>query len=178
MWPVILGCLIPSAVVAWTDFRSHRVPNVITLPMLGAGLAYGAYTGQLPAALAGAGVLFALGFVCFLIGGMGGGDVKFMAALGAWFGLYAGMAVVLAACVIGIAWGLSKKVKAGQLGEWADSFIRGLYLRLMLNVKGAIEVPRLPDDISAPVPREAIPFGTCLAVAAWLVFLGGGRHGL
>lgn len=174
MWALILGCLIPSAVVAWTDFRSHRVPNVITLPMLCAGLAYGAYTGQLSDALAGAFVLFVLGFVCFLVGGMGGGDVKLMAALGAWFGLYTGMAAVLAACAIGIAWGLGKKARAGRLAAWADNFFRGLYLRLVLNVKGTIEVPRLPDDIDAPLPKEAIPFGTCLAVAAWLIFFGGG----
>jgi leader peptidase (prepilin peptidase)/N-methyltransferase len=178
MWPAIFGCLVPSALIAWTDYKSHRVPNIVTLPMIAAGLAWAAYAGYIFDSLAGAGALFAVGLICFLIGGMGGGDVKFMAALGAWFGLHTGLVVVLVACIIGTVWGLGKKAKAGRLRKWAGDFFRSLYLRLVLNVKGVIEVPRLPEDPNAPVPREALPFGTCLAAAAWLVFFGGDRLGL
>lgn len=174
MWPVVAGCLVPTTVLAWTDFRSHRVPNIITIPMLLAGLAYGVYSGEPMTALVGALSLFGIGLVCFLIGGMGGGDVKLMAALGAWFGLHTGLMILLLACVIGIVWGIGKKIKAGALKSWATDFLRSLYLRFLLNAKGALKMPQLPSDTEAPLPREAIPFGTCLALAAWLVHLGGG----
>ncbi len=72
-----------------TDLRTLKVHNVLTLPLLAAGLVYGGVTGGwsgLAASLTSAG----LGFLCLLIpyvlGGMGAGDVKLAAALGAWLG--------------------------------------------------------------------------------------------
>ena len=173
MWPVIVGCLVPSTVLAWTDYKRHWVPNVITVPMIVAGLAYAIYAGYFSDALLGAVVLFLVGLLPFLFGGMGGGDVKFMAALGAWFGLYPAVTIVFIACILGVVWGLGKKVKAGQFCYWAGNFCRGLFLRFVYNTKGMLIIPKLPDDISAPLPKEAIPFGTCLAVSTWLVFLKG-----
>lgn len=170
MWPIFLGCLLPAAVIAYTDYRRHWVPNLITIPMFLTGLAYAIYQGYVLGALVGAGTAFLFGFVLFAMGGMGGGDVKLMAALGAWFGLFGMLPVILLASLIGIAWGLGKKAKAGRLKEWALDFYRGLFLRIVLNVQGAAGAPKLPVDITAPIPRDAIPFGACLAVSAWVVW--------
>ncbi|RJX20181.1 MAG: prepilin peptidase [Desulforudis sp.] len=170
MWPILFGCLVPTAVIAYTDYKRHWVPNVITIPMFLTGIAYAVYQDNVADALAGAGVAFLIGFVCFAIGGMGGGDVKFLAGLGAWFGLSGVFPVILLGCLIGVCWGLGKLVKAGRLREWAADLFRGLFLRFVLNVQGAASVSKLPDDIAAPIPREAVPFGTCLALAAWAVW--------
>lgn len=170
MWPIVLGCLLPAAVIAYTDYRRHWVPNLITVPMLLAGIAYAVHQGHVPGALIGAGAAFLLGFVLFAMGGMGGGDVKLLAALGAWFGLLEVLPVILLGSLIGIAWGLGKKAKAGRLKEWALDFYRGLFLRFVLNVQGAAGAPKLPADIAAPIPKDAVPFGTCLAVSAWAVW--------
>lgn len=87
-WPVKLV----SALLIWAayiDGKQLRVPNWLTYPMILAGLAYGAATGG----WAGLGQS-ALGMVCGLacllplysVGGMGAGDVKLMAGMGAWVG--------------------------------------------------------------------------------------------
>ncbi len=72
-----------------TDFRDHRIPNLLTLPALLGGLMFHAATGGLTGSLwALKGALFggALLIIPFALGGMGGGDVKLLAAAGAWLG--------------------------------------------------------------------------------------------
>ncbi|HEX5109970.1 MAG TPA: A24 family peptidase [Vicinamibacterales bacterium] len=72
-----------------TDVRERRIPNVLTFGAAGAALlvhlAIGGPNG-LGAAAAGWAVGTALFLPFFLLGGMGAGDVKLLAALGAWLG--------------------------------------------------------------------------------------------
>ncbi len=82
--PLVLACWM-----AWGDVRTRRIPNYLTLGTALAGLGYqfGAHGWH----GLGQGVLgLALGFallICFYLkGGMGAGDVKALAALGAWLG--------------------------------------------------------------------------------------------
>src|SRR6187402_2302320 len=72
-----------------TDLRTRRVPNALTLGAALAAVAFHAATS------AGSGLLFAVlgwgvGLLMFLplfaLRGIGGGDVKLLAALGAWLG--------------------------------------------------------------------------------------------
>ncbi len=93
-----MDCVSPSmtgvvaavvAIAGIVDMRHFRVPNILTIPLLGCGILYhtAAYgfdglQSSLLGALLGFGVLFGL----YLIGAMGAGDVKLMAAVGAWAG--------------------------------------------------------------------------------------------
>jgi prepilin peptidase CpaA len=77
------------ALAAATDIRMHRIPNYLTVPAAVLGLAYHTLspTGWgLLASLAGLAVGFSLLFIPWLLGGSGMGDVKLLAALGAWLG--------------------------------------------------------------------------------------------
>ena len=72
-----------------TDFRSRRIPNVLTFGASAAAVVFSGVTNGwagLGWALAGWGVGCALFLPWFLLGGMGAGDVKLLAALGAWAG--------------------------------------------------------------------------------------------
>lgn len=75
--------------IAWGDVRTHRIPNYLTLGSALAGLGFQLGAHGWPGLLAGfLGLLlgFSLLFLPYLLGGMGAGDVKALAALGAWLG--------------------------------------------------------------------------------------------
>lgn len=94
-----------ALVAAVYDARFRRIPNWLTLPgvLVGIGLNsflnaggeswYAGFTWR--SALAGMGLAFAIYFPLYLVRGMGAGDVKLMAAIGAlvgpinWFGVFA-----------------------------------------------------------------------------------------
>jgi prepilin peptidase CpaA len=82
--------LLAALTAAVTDVWSFKVPNAITLPLLLSGLAYHGVTGGAPG-LAGSalGALFGFGILIafYAMGGVGAGDVKLMAAVGAWLGM-------------------------------------------------------------------------------------------
>jgi prepilin peptidase CpaA len=69
-----------------TDLRRHKIYNSVTLPAVGLGLTWhtgsGGWTGFL---FSGEGMLLGFGLllVPYLLGGMGAGDVKLLAAVGA-----------------------------------------------------------------------------------------------
>lgn len=111
-WPVALawaGFAAALLTLAVIDARTTWLPDAITQPMTWGGLiaaALGWSTVSLPDALAGA----VVGYLClwtvywvFLLvtgkEGMGHGDFKLLAALGAWFGWQQLLAIVLIASI-------------------------------------------------------------------------------
>lgn len=168
---MLAGCLLPLLYVAYTDCRYYLIYDKATYAIALAGVVAAVYDGRLGEAVAGAALGFGVVYVFCLMKGAGGGDLKLATALGLWFGPYQMPFIFLAASILGVPWGLYKKARAGEkLGVWAKTFFRGLYLRVFYGVPGAVPLPELPEDDDAPVPPGAIPFGACLAAAAWLVW--------
>ncbi len=91
-------------VAAFHDARSRRIPNQLTLTAIAAGFgaraAFGGWLG-LESALWGALLAGGIFFLFFVVGGMGGGDVKLMAAIGAWVGVGQVTPILLAAALAG-----------------------------------------------------------------------------
>ena len=89
---------------AFHDARSRRIPNQLTLPAIiagfGARAALGGWLG-LESAVWGALLAGGIFFLLFVIGGMGGGDVKLMAAVGAWAGVAQVTPILLASALAG-----------------------------------------------------------------------------
>lgn len=88
--PVAIVTLLSSAVAAFTDVVRFKVYNVLTLPLIASGVVYHAVVDGVDGvwvSVAGAFVGFAFLLLPFLMGGMGAGDVKLLAGVGAWLGL-------------------------------------------------------------------------------------------
>ncbi|WP_258359097.1 A24 family peptidase [Moorella sulfitireducens] len=168
----VLGFLVPVSMAGFYDWRRNIVPNTVTFPLMLGGMVYrGLYGGPggLQEAFIGGFAFFLFGCFLYRLGGCGGGDVKLMAAFGFWLGPGRAAGVILAAVIMGTAWGLYKYARLGIFRERLQVFLCALYLKLAYGVKLAWCLPRLPRDIDAPAPREAVPFGACLASVALLL---------
>ncbi len=115
-WPT----LIVLAVATFTDMRSHRIPNWLVFPFMLAGFVVSTFT-QGWHGFAQSSEGFALGAALFgilyFLGGMGMGDVKLLAAIGAWIGPNQ---LIVALVLIGIVGGIMALAWAaigGFLGE-------------------------------------------------------------
>jgi prepilin peptidase CpaA len=88
--PLILMAAVLLALIAgWTDFRTRRIPNWLTVPGLVVGLAMNIALGGksgLLASLEGVGVGLALLLPFVLLRSLGAGDWKLAGALGAFTG--------------------------------------------------------------------------------------------
>lgn len=108
------------AALVWataTDLSHRRIPNALTFPLALAGIA-ASFTGHLISpygALLGFLVGFALPLPAFMLGAMGAGDVKLMAAVGAWIGPGPTFVAYLIATVAGLVIVLIQAAVRGRL---------------------------------------------------------------
>jgi prepilin peptidase CpaA len=93
---------------AWSDIKTERVPNRVTIPAIFAGIVYWGIAGLfleagpmacMKAALLAGGVAFICAAVFFIMGLIGGADVKTMAIVGTWS---ASLGCVLGTTVYGL----------------------------------------------------------------------------
>jgi len=142
----LLWCGFTAALLAlaWIDWDTTVLPDAITLPLMWAGLlaAAASWTIPLSTALIGAAAGYlslwsVYWFFKLATGkeGMGYGDFKLLAALGAWLGWQALLPIVLAASILGAVIGIAMKV-AGALREGRyvpfGPFLAGAGIAVML----------------------------------------------
>ena len=103
--------------LAYIDLRTFRLPDAMTIPIIAAGLVFNYFPNlgltSFPNAIAGAflgyAFLWGLNFIYRWAkkqNGVGMGDAKLLAALGAWFGLSALPGILLVASISGLLGGL------------------------------------------------------------------------
>jgi prepilin peptidase CpaA len=100
---MVAGCVAGAAAVV--DVREYRVPNRLTMPLLPLGIAYHTFAGGvegLQMSFLGAAFGFASLILAYAIGVLGAGDVKLVAAVGAWLGLGATIGVVVVAALAAV----------------------------------------------------------------------------
>ncbi len=111
--------LVPLfALLAWAaveDARVRRIRNWLTLSMVLTGFAHQGLSGFGSATL-GMALGFALTVGLFMLGAVGGGDVKLMAGVGAWVGPWGVLGVFVVEKVVGLVIVLTQAATAGRLG--------------------------------------------------------------
>lgn len=86
---IVAGAVLLAIVAGWTDYRSRRIPNWLTLSGLVVGIALNTITAGragLKASLLGAGLGLLLLLPFVLLRSLGAGDWKLAGALGAFVG--------------------------------------------------------------------------------------------
>ena len=167
--PLVAAC----SAAAWVDARTRRIPNALTFALAAAGLAY-AFTGGSIVGPGGAALGLVAGFgllvVPYAIGAMGGGDVKLLAAVGAWLGPAGALGVVVVAALAGAAIAVAQCAATGRLGQLfrnsAVIVVNVLNVR-RLGVEHVSETGRTLRSVDRPLPY-AVPVlvGVVAVVAA------------
>lgn len=160
-----VGLYVATAAVI--DARIHRIPNYLTVPTAVAGLVYHTVAPLVAPdgwalgpwmSLAGFGVGFLLLIVPWLFGGGGMGDVKLLAALGAWLGpkwmLVAFFISVVVGCLLALIVLLAGVANQG-VSKTGRRFL------------GA----RRPADkkTNKKRPARVMPFAVPVAISTWMV---------
>jgi prepilin peptidase CpaA len=106
-----------AALACLSDYRHHRIPNWLVASAAGFGLIAHAVQhglGGLTFALAGIGLAFACMLPLWFMRMMGAGDVKFMAAVGAWVGPQLVLQSMILAALLGGAIALAMMLARGN----------------------------------------------------------------
>ncbi|MES2481558.1 MAG: A24 family peptidase [Pseudomonadota bacterium] len=153
---------------AWTDWRTMRIPNWLTVP----GMAWGLYFSAIHGVSVGAGLLSgALGLATgllmllplFALRVLGAGDVKLMAMVGAFLGALATFKALLVIGIVGGVAALLFAVSHRALGQ------------LAVNARDIVQSAALPGvglwrpGVSGPSIGK-LPYGISIALGT-VVFL-------
>ena len=114
---MLLALALVCFVAVWFDLRTRRLPNWLTVGALVVALGARALIPGLEVwpGLASAGLAFAFGLPFFLLGGLGGGDVKLMAGLAAFLEPEKLMIALLVMAFTGAAMALLTAARKGLL---------------------------------------------------------------
>ncbi len=162
-WPTV----IVVAVATFTDLRSRRIPNWLVLPFLVAGIAVSGFLEGwhgIEQSFFGLGVGVLLFGVLFWMGGMGAGDVKLAAAIGAWIGpmqlFFALVVTAIVGGIMAVGWAIA--------GGFFSDLLKGSGNLIFGRKKDASE----PGDelvLSNPKARK-MPYAPAIALGTLISF--------
>ena len=163
------SALVVAALAGVFDLKTRRIPNVLTFGAAGAALLYHLAT----AGISGLGssalgwlVGAAVFFIPFALRGLGGGDVKLLAALGAWIGV---TDVLWLAAYSGVA-GAVLAVAIAAFHGYLPQALRNVWMLLChWRVAGLRSLPELTiDGSAAPKLAYAVPIFAGTLAVTWL----------
>lgn len=169
-----LSPFILSLAMATWDLRTRRIPNVLTFGGALAGIIFQTalfgWSG-LGQSLAGLALGLALLLLPYVLGGMGAGDVKALAALGAWLGPTGIFSVF---CYMGFSGGLISLailLWTGKIWQYLrQGWQRLLQFILLRGQKRILMETLTPEEATSP----GIPYGVAIAMGMAIYLKWGG----
>ncbi len=155
---------LPAAAAGWTDWRSRRIPNWLTVPGLLLGIAANSLAGGWAGArdsLLGAALGLALLLPLVLIRSLGGGDWKLVGALGAFLGSQRLIAVLLSTVLVAAAMAVVLVVWKKRVRQTLRNLGRMLASFFTFHLPGPELTLDNPESLK-------VPFGVAVAIAVIL----------
>ncbi len=154
--------LVTTGIAAAYDLRERRIPNMLTFPMVFAGLVAATLLGGwgwdgFLTSLVG---MFVVGFPCLMVyarGGGGAGDVKLMMGVGAWCGLDLGIYVLIAVTVTGVIWSMILAAGRGQFKALMYGMSYQIWLLVKLQRPVAVGTSTSSGEEAAQTPASSAP---------------------
>ena len=175
--PLAIRVLLVLLVIAasFFDIRKHRIPNWLTLAGVVLAVGLNSFLFEMAGlwySLKGLGLAFAVYFGLYLLRGMGAGDVKLMAAVGAAVGPYNWLGILFLTALTG---GVAALVLAGSKGRLRKTFSNMSLLLLSLRQGRAPyrDNPELDvqNDLALRLPHGVvIAAGTLAFLVAALIW--------
>jgi prepilin peptidase CpaA len=178
MIPKVLTLLPMLALLGWAavqDLRTRRIRNWLTLSLAFSGLlvSFVPHGGISPMqALLGLLVGFAIPFVLFALGALGGGDVKLLAGIGAWIGPGDVFRVFVVAAIVGLFIVLIQCTAQGKLfALFRNSAVLAMNLMHVseLGARHVAETGQACRSIDRPLPY-AVPVLVATVLVALVRF--------
>lgn len=166
---VLVTVLITTVVF---DLRSSRIPNWLTFPAMGFALAGHAWFGGMNGALfslAGLATGLGLFFLIYLVGGIGAGDVKLMAAIGGFVGVYGVLSCGWLAIIVGGVYAIAAMCYEWGLAATGQRFVYAACGVVLAGGTGWMKEFQLPFKLRYGL---AIAGGTLLFLAGVQPFGG------
>lgn len=164
---------ITLVVAAVIDGYKLKVPNWLTVPFILSGLVVGFLTGGwagLGYAFLGMIVGLALLLPAYAIGGMGAGDVKLLAGVGAWIGT---MDTLYAFCVSAVVGGIIAVLMVLYRGEWKKHYYQFFAIgNEILTIRDPEKLATIAADRKSSM--MLLPYGIPIAIGtiAYFAFAG------
>lgn len=155
---------IMTGVAAGFDFKTHKIPNLLTFPAMLAGVVHFTSTyGFNGLIFSSAGLATGIGLLIlpWLMGGMGAGDAKLMGAVGACLGVERTVVAFLIVAAMGCIYGLVVVVVH-------RSRFKGYLQQLWLTAKMYLVTKKYVRVESPSENRPKVYYGIAIAAGTWL----------
>jgi prepilin peptidase CpaA len=161
--PIVhIALLVPLAIIiAYYDVRYRRIPNAFVLATLTGGLAINliyAGLGGVLTSLGGCALAFIPLFILHIFGGMGAGDVKLFAAIGAVVGTSLVMPTLLIVVLTGGVIAVYSMIRNGT--------VRATMQRVLMILVGLLPGWQMPRFAVPADRRHTIPYGVAIMLGS------------
>lgn len=161
-----IAMVIVVVISLYTDLRYRKIYNVVLLPSFLLAVVYGIYAGGIGGLLfsfKGAILGLALLLIPFLLGGMGAGDVKLLAVIGAWQGPQFVWFCFLCTAIVGGIIGIVQLTRSGRL-------FQTLKMILYIFLPGTPKV-NVFGTLATTKASEAFPYGVAIAAGTLATYI-------
>lgn len=171
-WHVKLVCLV-LIVAAYIDGKQLRVPNWLTFPLVLTGLAFNAWMGGWSGLGSGA-LGMIVGLAClvplYAVGGMGAGDVKLLAGVGAWLGAAVTFYAFCVSAIVGAAMAIVMVLYRRRATQFYANLL--MICTEWMQIRNPKELSKLADERKPTM--FLLPYGIPICVGSIAYFLYAG----